>query len=115
MAKTLDESQNPVGVIPAAAPPYEWFEGPRFKSLAWVIAGDLEETRAVTMAQSGGTPTYVRIQRIPMYADPSVDGKFEVAIFVGEHLAVRMPAAQFTEAFLAVVPRWFWKPKDERP
>ena len=42
-------------------------------------------------------------------------GNFRVQIVVGERLSVVVDMEQFAEAFLAVVPRWFWSPKDTRP
>ena len=116
MAKKSEVSSGPG---PSFVPPYEWWGGAAFKMGGHVISGELEEwPEAVkTSTDSRGKFEDVRIKRVPSRDTPGIVNdpkRFEIMLCLGERLAVVVPADLFVEAFLAVVPRWFWKPSDER-
>lgn len=126
---------------PVSIPPYEWFHGPQATLSGRVYFGaspahartlaEMEKAKAegraseMVCAQSGGHThhTTVRIARIPPghgasgggVVGEAPAGRFKIGLFLDDDLAIEMEPEAFVEAFLAVVPRWFWKPKDERP
>ncbi|MCI4355299.1 MAG: hypothetical protein L3K06_08055 [Thermoplasmata archaeon] len=97
--------------------PDEYWPGAKFATFGKHCNGDLPEnlpepdpTKSM-LASSTCRVTFVRKDSPKGDAGP----KFEILLCVGERIGVVLEARDFVDAFLAVVPRWFWKPKDERP
>ena len=90
--------------------PDDYFYGIKASMMGRIVTGFLpEHSDDERSAPEAHDARFVLVRRDE---DPA---KFRVQIVVGERLSVVVDMEQFAEAFLAVVPRWFWSPKDTRP
>ncbi len=108
--------------------PRDWYNGPAASVNAQMLSGRLPEwpiqpTDPNVPCAPIPYRAVVEFKRIPVDTTHSltpeearrVADHFQIMLCVGDEIAMAMDASMFADAFLAVVPRWFWIRKDQRP
>lgn len=112
--KTKTDSCATVGLF-AGSPPiayHSYAVGAQYKSHA-PKHGRLPENIPVDEERAGAGMADSSHATVHFCRNKCDNGRENIRVSIGSELSVELTFDEFTEAFMAVVPRWFWKAKDE--